>query len=101
MRKFVLVAVLIASVSGCVVRAHGRINPVAAIVGTGIAVAAVAAAVSTPPPVVVDVGYAGEYRPGYVWVNGYQRWNGSAYVWTAGYYQPARAGYYWVQPTYE
>jgi hypothetical protein len=27
-------------------------------------------------------------RPGYVWVNGYHRWNGRAYAWTPGYYQP-------------
>src|SRR6185503_17627937 len=102
MRKLAVVLVLSMVVSGCVVRAHGRVNPVASMLLTGIAVAAVANAVTVevnnPPPPTVSVGYYGYARPGYVWVNGYHRWNGSAWVWTNGYYQNERAGYYWVQP---
>src|SRR5678816_4310121 len=78
------------------VHVHGAVNPVAA-VATGLAVGAVAVALTTRPPMTVEVGYAGDYRPGYVWVNGCHRWNGNAYVWVDGYYQPEQAGYYWVQ----
>jgi hypothetical protein len=103
MRRLAIALVLASLVSGCVVRTGGRVNPLASMLVTGIAVAAVANAVSvsTPPPATVEVGYYGYARPGYVWVNGYHRWNGSAWVWTAGYYQPERVGYTWVQPTWE
>lgn len=102
MRKLgvvLLLAVTAASSTGCVVRAHGRVNPVASLLVTGIAVAAVAnaVAVSNPPPPAVDVGYYGYYRPGYVWVNGRHTWNGSMWVWTPGYYQAERPNAYWVQ----
>src|SRR5688572_18736234 len=105
MRKLAGVLVLSLLASGCVVRAHGRVNPLASMLVTGIAVAAVANAVSVsvsnPPPATVEVGYYGYHRPGYVWVNGYHRYNGSAWVWTNGYYQTERHGYYWVQPSWQ
>jgi hypothetical protein len=103
MRRLAIVVLLVLTASGCVVRAHGRVSPVGSLFMTGVAVAAVAHAVSvsTPPPATVEVGYYGYHRPGFVWVNGYHRWSGSAWVWTPGYYQAERAGYYWVQPAWE
>jgi hypothetical protein len=101
MRKVALPLVLAVFASGCVVRAHGRVNPVASVLLTGLAVAAVANAVSTPPPPAVDIGYYGVYRPGYVWVNGHHTWNGSVWVWSPGYYQAERANQYWVQGYWE
>lgn len=103
MRKLAVVLVVSMLATGCVVRTHGRVNPLASMVVTGIAVAAVASAVSVqnPPPPTVEVGYYGYARPGYVWVNGYHRWNGNAWVWQNGYYQPERSGYYWVQGSWE
>jgi hypothetical protein len=32
-------------------------------------------------------------RPGWVWVNGYWKWNGHRYVWRSGYWVRARPGY--------
>lgn len=90
------------SLGGCYVRAGGRVavNPFA-VVATAVTVAAVANAVSTPPPVAVDVGYYGYARPGYVWVNGRHTWNGNMWVWTPGYYQQERSGQYWVQGAWQ
>lgn len=60
-----------------------------------------------PPRVVIPVAPG----PRYVWVDGYQRWNGRRYVWVPGYYAipprhravwvpgqwvPRRGGYVWV-----
>ena len=37
--------------------------------------------------------------PGYVWVPGYHRWNGTAYVWTPGVWmRPPRPHARWVRP---
>jgi hypothetical protein len=53
-----------------------------------------------PPPVVVE-------RPGpvpgprYVWIPGYQRWNGHGYVWVRGHYVVApHPGAVWIPATY-
>jgi hypothetical protein len=56
--------------------------------------------IAPPPP--VRVGVVGVAPgPGYVWVAGYQRWNGNGYVWVAGrWVRPPRAGVIWVQPRY-
>jgi hypothetical protein len=56
--------------------------------------------VAPPPPVQVKViGVAP--APGYVWIGGYQRWNGAAYVWVPGrWVRPPRAGVVWVAPRY-
>jgi hypothetical protein len=55
-----------------------------------------------PPPPPVRVGVVGvALGPGYVWVDGYQRWNGTGYVWVAGrWVRPPRTGAVWVQPRY-
>jgi len=38
---------------------------------------------------------------GYVWINGYQRWDGRGYVWTPGRWErPPRARAHWVQHRY-
>ncbi|HEV2176977.1 MAG TPA: hypothetical protein VGW33_07220 [Terriglobia bacterium] len=58
--------------------------------------------VGTPPPpaVVERVGVAP--GPGFVWIAGYQSWNGSAYVWVPGRWErrpPRRHGWvpgHWV-----
>ena len=62
-----------------------------------------------PPARVVEVRPA--HRPGYVWQDGYYRWNGHRYVWRSGRYvrppfgyaawnagrwERSRHGYYWV-----
>jgi hypothetical protein len=56
--------------------------------------------VAPPPP--ARVGVVGRAPgPGYVWVPGYQRWNGRGYVWVAGRWaRPPRPGVIWVQPSY-
>lgn len=49
------------------------------------------------PQSVVVVGRAP--GPKYVWIGGYQRWNGSRYVWVPGrWIVPPRAGAVWVAP---
>jgi hypothetical protein len=48
-----------------------------------------------PPAPVVEVRTAAP-GPGYVWVAGYHRWDGSAYVWVPGAWQrPPRAHGRW------
>ncbi len=49
-----------------------------------------------PPPAVVERPPAAP-RPGYVWVPGYQRWDGRRYVWTGGrWVAPPRRTAVWV-----
>jgi len=54
------------------------------------------------PPAPVRVGVVGVAPgSGYVWVGGYQSWNGTRYVWVAGkWVRPPRAGMIWVSPRY-
>ncbi len=54
--------------------------------------------VAPPPP--VRVGVVGVAPgPGYDWIGGYHRWNGTGYVWVAGkWVRPPRAGVVWVAP---
>jgi WXXGXW repeat (2 copies) len=56
--------------------------------------------IAPPPPVQVAViGRAP--ASGYVWIGGYQRWNGNGYVWVPGrWVRPPRAGVIWVGPRY-
>jgi hypothetical protein len=97
MRKLVLVAVLVTS--GCFGRGgiHFRGDPIGAI-ATAVTIAAVANAVATAPPVVVNVEYYGpEANPGNVWVNGQYVYAQQGWVWQPGHWQPERPGYTWVQ----
>ncbi|MGA8727908.1 MAG: hypothetical protein WB608_04095 [Terracidiphilus sp.] len=56
--------------------------------------------VAPPPPVRGGVVGVAPGR-GYVYVPGYQRWNGSRYVWMTGVWvRPPRPGAIWVQPRY-
>ena len=49
-----------------------------------------------PPAAVVETRPAAP-GPGYVWINGYQSWNGSAYAWVPGRWErPPRAHARWV-----
>jgi len=44
-----------------------------------------------PPPPIVTVRPV-RPAPGYVWVSGYQRWDGASYVWVPGHWsRPPRA----------
>ncbi len=54
----------------------------------------------TPPP---PVRYEPPppQRAGYVWVEGYWNWNGSAFVWIPGHWLLARAGYEYAQPRWQ
>jgi hypothetical protein len=49
-----------------------------------------------PPPVVVE--HPGPPpHPGYVWIQGYHRWDGGRYVWVPGRYEmPPRPHAVWV-----
>jgi len=50
-----------------------------------------------PPPNQEMVGRAP--HPGFVWTQGYQRWDGRRYMWVPGrWVRPPRAGAVWVQP---
>ena len=100
MRQLAIAIVLLGGCYGSVGVGFRGPNPLA-LVETAVAVAAIATIVATEPPVVVDVGYYGEQRPGYVWVNGRQTWNGNAWIWAPGFWQPERTGYYWIQPEWE
>jgi hypothetical protein len=72
----------------------------ALLLGGTLAFAQTVIRISPPPPVRVGVvGVAP--APGYLWIGGYQRWNGSSYVWVAGKWaRPPRVGVVWVSPRY-
>jgi hypothetical protein len=40
-------------------------------------------------------------RAGFVWAQGYWRWNGHAHVWHDGYWVRERRGYHWVADGWE
>lgn len=62
--------------------------------GTLAANAQLVVRIGPPPPPRVEV--IPRARPGYVWVPGYQRWNGRRYVWTRGVYRrPPHRGARW------
>jgi hypothetical protein len=97
MRRLVLVGVL--ATSGCFGRGGFRVHgdPFAA-VATAVTIAAIANAVATPPPVVVNVEYVDpNMNPGHVWVNGHYVYAQQGWVWQPGFWQDERAGYVWVQ----
>jgi WXXGXW repeat (2 copies) len=56
--------------------------------------------VAPPPP--VHVGVVGRPpHPGFVWIEGYQRWDGRRYVWVSGrWVRPPRPGAVWVSPAW-
>jgi hypothetical protein len=49
-----------------------------------------------PPPLRYEV--VPSARAGYVWEQGYWRWNGRRHVWVAGHWERARPGYAYVAP---
>lgn len=49
-----------------------------------------------PPPLRVETVPAP--RAGYVWENGYWRWNGRRHVWVGGHWERNRAGYAYHAP---
>ena len=65
--------------------------------------------VQVGPPTAVYETVPAAPGPGYVWVGGYYRWNGSRYYWVhghyvrhaghwcAGYWHHGRHGYYWTE----
>lgn len=64
--------------------------PAAAMAEVGIVVR-----VAPPPPVVEH--YGPPPHPGYVWISGYQRWDGGRYVWVPGRWdRPPHPGARWV-----
>ncbi len=83
LRRVVPVAVLGGALAACTV--HGRAG---VFVPAPTAVVVVEQPPPPPPRRVVVV-----QRPGYIWVDGYYRWNGNRYVWRDGYYERQRANH--------
>ena len=78
-------AVLVATLSGCVVTARP-----AAVVVPGEVVA-----YQAPPAVRVEtIGVAP--APGYFWIGGAWFWEGGRYAWHPGHWNAPRPGYHWV-----
>jgi hypothetical protein len=78
---------------------HARVAVLGVLLlGIGTGVAQTVIRVAPPPP--VRVGVIGTAPgPGYVWVGGYQQWNGTRYVWIGGkWVRPPRTGLIWVSP---
>lgn len=48
--------------------------------------AEVGIAVRVGPPAPIVEHYGPPPHPGYVWVAGYQRWDGARYIWAPGYW---------------
>ena len=63
----------------------------------GAAMAQVGVVVRVAPPPPVHEHYGRPPHPGYVWIAGYQRWDGARYVWTPGRWdRPPHPGWVWV-----
>ncbi len=77
--KLALLATLASSTGACTLSASGRLRGPVIVV-------------DAPPPPPPRRAYI-EVRPGYIWVDGYHRWNGNQYVWQDGHYQRERAGH--------
>ena len=56
--------------------------------------------VKTAPPVEL-VEEVPPPRPGYIWVRGHWRWNGSRHEWAKGHWEPERVGLRYVQPRWD
>jgi hypothetical protein len=57
---------------------------------------------AVPPPPVRYEALGPAPGPGYVWINGYWGWGGSAYAWVPGrYVRPPRPRAVWVAPRWE
>ena len=52
--------------------------------------------IGTPPPAVI-VEPVPEPRTGYVWADGYWRWNGHKHVWVKGHWVKAKHGHRYVR----
>ena len=53
--------------------------------------------VKVAPPVPVVERYGAPPQAGFIWIPGYQRWNGTRYIWVAGHWvRPPRPGAVWV-----
>ena len=89
MTKFALVAALAGSATGCVVRAHGGLR-------VRMPFVYIQEAPPPPPPQPAVVR-----RPGFLWVDGYHRWDGHRYQWQDGHYERERAGYSWAPGRWE
>jgi hypothetical protein len=58
-------------------------------------IAQVVVRIAPPPPIVEHHEHAP--HPGWVWVDGYHRWDGHHYVWSRGHWDhPPREGAVWV-----
>ena len=56
--------------------------------------------VTTAPPE-VRAEHPPEARPGYVWAQGYQRWEGDHYEWTPGHWVEARTHSHWEADSWQ
>lgn len=66
-----------------------------ALLGTSAAFAQVVVRVAPPAPIIERRPIAP--GPGYVWVDGFHRWDGARYVWVGGHWMmPPRRGGVWV-----
>jgi hypothetical protein len=77
--KLALALVLAGSAAGCTLSASGRLNVPMIVVEEA----------PPPPPPQPRV----EARTNYIWIVGYQRWDGGRYVWQEGRYERMRPGY--------
>lgn len=65
-----------------------------------IAMAQIVVRIAPPAPVVEH--YGRPPHPGWVWIDGYQSWNGHRYVWVRGHWaHPPRPGAVWVAHRWE
>ena len=74
-----LAATLATTAVGCTLTAQGHLR------GPGLIV--MEAPPPPPPQPTIEV------RAGFLWVDGYQRWDNGRYVWQEGRYERQRAGY--------
>ena len=87
MSKLALVAALAGSATGCTLTAQGHMRMPYVYVEEA----------PPPPPPRQTV----EVRAGYLWIDGYQRWDGHRYQWQDGHYERERAGSVWYPGRWE
>lgn len=67
-----------------------------------VAVAQMGVVIRVAPPAPIVEYHERPPHPGFVWVDGYHRWNGRRYVWVRGHWmRPPHPGAVWIAHHYE
>jgi hypothetical protein len=88
LNKLAIALIAVTTLGACVVRGSGHAR---------IWVPAPIVVITAPPPPPPRAHVHVTVRPGYIWIEGRQHWDGNRYVWHDGYYERERPGHRYHQ----